>query len=969
MSTIPVNMDVSVTGTVSRPPAPPTIPLGVPILLDYLGKNNVFVTGDFVPWSTSQQYNFLTAAFDGNRIKVTTENPEFPEGELRRRIWTNADGEVIKGYLNMFPGDGQSNGVGATANLDGDFSPQPLPPVMVFPPVPNIFVCYNGGIETNQAGVTASSVTTPVDPSQYVFLRPACELINPMVQRQTWVSAFGEGLSLATDPSNLNLCFDNGHGSCTFQQLVGQIGDVLNSSWSASSGGLATFNTVNFHPVPVGGTFEIFGNNRSGYNRMYIALAGTDGGSKILIGQLVANPGGTGTGGSFDFYAIPWLDIVNQVTYGATVLAPLLGLKPRVPAVLYNGNEANSGIAASSSFWPTFGSVLRRRANKLRDICDPTQPDPWLVWPLVGWPDQDWHTGLTDPTRWNSGSFFTQGIFEASQDPTKRVLTFPMYDNIAGGVPPNSGDDAGGAIHYGNPGHINNGYKGYNVFVDAEAGIDTSVPCMISAVRVANSNVVTITLDRVMETVTDQYIRQPGADGYQFAAQATTGGVWGLLVDVVGKSSTGSQVTLTLGSTPAADSNVATYAWANETVYVLPNANSISNIVFTGTGTATITTSASNIIPAATDVIVVSSSVAGYNGRYTTTADISGTSISVTTALPDPGTAYTGGANIALNGQYGIARHDGLRGMEADPEPDVDLRWCCNQTAQWLRKFQAIQNMACDVYASTGRLSVALTQCGIVATPMIMDPSDTACISSPADAVILNPGTSGVLDKFYRGISPGTGSTPALIGTPGSFQSSTYLLFNGTGNSWLQVFDPALVDIWKNSHKAGGILTWFWFGKSGVGSANAQYNAVTGQMEGSGAAQGSGIRLASNAKNGVLIKNAANATVFGSSMVLPIPPNTDYIYCGSIQDGNNQSWMYDSINGPTFFNCVYASPSALDSQYPLTIGTNGTGQNRLLSNNTQLGGFVPMNTFLTYAKALAFIRTGFRKQIDKLPTG
>jgi hypothetical protein len=71
---------------------------------------------------------------------------------------------------------------------------------------------------------------------------------------------------------------------------------ITAASWSATSGGEATFTTTTAHGVGVGDYFAISGMTPSGYNGVYQALTGTTG--STLIGALVTNPGTATTFGT-----------------------------------------------------------------------------------------------------------------------------------------------------------------------------------------------------------------------------------------------------------------------------------------------------------------------------------------------------------------------------------------------------------------------------------------------------------------------------------------------------------------------------------------------------------------------------------------------------------------------------------------------------------------------------------------------
>lgn len=559
-------------------------PGGIPYLASFLGYQNVFFNGE--PWSYSQQGDFTAVQWDvlGESINVLGPNPDFPLGKIVKRHWD------IHNKLLIFGFNGQSNDVGATGNEAG--VEDPVTPFMQLAPIPNVLKAYTGGFTPTQGGVNAPTVGEIIDPAQYADLVAGHENINTgrvgePVNRQMWSSAFGQVIAAAVPSDNVVLVINVGHGSTSFAEDVRIAAIIDSASWLA---GVVTFVFREDTMIVPGAGFNVKVASPSAYQGLYTAI--TSDGITVTAAK-VSDPGAFVSGYALVASA-PMVNMRTMVQYAVDTIAPALGLTPEFCALGYNGNESADDTLGIANYAVAL-SDLRTLVNELGAICS-NPAEPYIVWPQVGWPIASWR--VQNPTLPETASMVALGALAYSRDPAQKLITFPMYATVAGGL----GDsNAVACIHYGVQGHFDNGERGANLFLDKVADSLDVEPLQLEygenvLVRVANSTTVTGAFNKAATIDTTIHITDPGNAGVQFysgvsGSGTTFGGGNGLedpidAVDIDGTTA----FEATLGGLPALSwGNWVGVAYNNATIYLPQNGTLINNATWAD-GVATYTT-------------------------------------------------------------------------------------------------------------------------------------------------------------------------------------------------------------------------------------------------------------------------------------------------------------------------------------------------------------------------------------------
>lgn len=590
----------------------------------FLDNINVFVDG--VPWSYSQQGNFTAAAWDvvGTSIDVTGPNPTFPTGKLIKRFL------ALHRKLIIFINNGQSNSVGTDANMDG--VSDPTNPFTQIPPIPNQYYCFFGGMAPTQSGVASTAVTDIINSLNYALVLPAAVDINNLrdppnaaFNQQEWCASFGQVVAASLPNDSAVMMIDVGHGGTSFTDDVQHAETVASVSWAAN---VITFVFNEQTNIGKNDTFIFQNATNSNYNATWTADVASDG---ITVQVTRIGDPGAYTGGGFALvWSAPMVNARNMIRRIVAQIAPALGFDPYFGGILYNGNEANDTLNASTTFISSQLVYLQAMAQQFVTMCG--DGDSVIVWPQVGYPCASWQ--ITDSSLFNCAPNTALGILLASQDPANKVITFGQYGAKAGGT----GDvQAVPCIHYSVQGHCDHGEIGANLWLDYKASLDVTPLQLLNGegvmVRVANSQNVATTFNKAAVIDTAMGIVDPGNSGYQFFTGVTNiagnDGGNGLSEPVSSVNVSGTTFGLTTISAPTRSwGNFVGYGYNNAQQFSPPNNTQVQNFSWSATGggqgTYTLVSSQSfaqgdqivfaQMVPAGANIIPSAAALAGTGG-------------------------------------------------------------------------------------------------------------------------------------------------------------------------------------------------------------------------------------------------------------------------------------------------------------------------------------------------------------------
>jgi hypothetical protein len=987
-------------------------------LAEWVGYRNVFVRGRDQPISFSQQGDFHAARWQApNMVTVEGPNTDWPVGTLRIRTWDVHDKILVYGFILQSNSAGVNESFTMDSPIDRFSNENPLAHLQCF--VGGIANNQNGvrSPALNTLINSAQYLTlVPAHENINTGRTPGDEVTEEM-----WSMSFGEVVAAAVPDDNIVLPINVSIGATEFSDTVQK---AIGITTASRVGTTTTYVFASDTFAAVGDTFTVQNAAPAGYNglktvvtvsvdRKTITVTQTDPGAFTTVGtglfwaapmvnlrtmlRYLVNTVGPALGKAVEFRA---LCLNGNESEAATILATTTWKTAELDVVRQMVNELGVICGQADAgwiIWPqvdypvsiwTAGSDKLNAASAISLGALVYSRDPTLK--LITRPQYPAVAGGEgDNTPEGSLHYGVQGHSDNGESPANLYLDAETGDavheplqivagslsRIANSTTITATMNRAAVVdrkkHISDPG--NYGYQAFagalgggNGFEVTIASVDldgTDLTVELEDLPLSYSNKLSYAYKNAFEFET--------AYSFTITNMTWAAGVATYTTLTPHNLEPGDTVAITHSDPGGYDVVPAALALAGTTGSTIkmtvasdPGTAPITNAVWSGLGRTTFTTSVVSSRTIGAYVTVSGMNPAGYDGTWEIINIVSTTSFIVDMPT-DPGAFISGGAFVGSafavqNGQFGLGRNQGLRGIVRDATIDH----FSNRSGAPLIRAAAMQYEDIAVEPSSNSILAMLIELGLDGDfDGVYDFADADCYSGSGTSIV------NLLATADTGFTLGDAGNrlPVYAGTPDSFDGTTG--FHSTLNAEINSTSGTSNPLWTNAHKIGQGHTAIYCGfLPSAALTRNNYLFTTTQGEGGGPAEGIYTRIASTRTPNHQVRNATTAAYTATGLGAAFTANSNFLFGVGIRDGDFTSWTYrGETHLFTQISPVFSSPSAGARQSAPSMMMNGTTGTVYMEANVGMKAVLIANKKISQERIDPLMRGLRRRFILGLP--